>query len=244
MSVVGKKDKVSRILISLDCILDTRLAVIMDINPSLVDKVLVNKDFNYHERLSDEFPDVDKSDFNARYSNRDITILAQSRVTNIFNFLIESNEILQTEIETKQDVEELKYVINTYPYLLTQKEIEDIVFCFRYNMKKQHLNVSVVWLPLEKITIDFCNSDITAMFMYDYDEWMSLHVEGLKKTSLHDVTLFAPMLYKEKPPTSEDIEELKEAGMNDPFVILSTAVREMIELFFLPINEFSVYKPE
>ena len=96
MSVVGKKDKVSRILISLDCILDTRLAVIMDINPSLVDKVLVNKDFNYHERLSDEFPDVDKSDFNARYSNRDITILAQSRVTNIFNFLIESNEILQT----------------------------------------------------------------------------------------------------------------------------------------------------
>ena len=60
MSVKGKKDKVSRVLISIDCILDTRLGTIMDIDPNLVDKILVNKEFNYHERLVDEFPYIKK----------------------------------------------------------------------------------------------------------------------------------------------------------------------------------------
>ena len=243
MSVSGKKDKVSRILISIDCILDTRLGVIMDIDPRQVDKVLVNKEFNYHERLSDEFPGIDKNEFETKYLARDVTILAQSKATNLFNFLIETDKVLQVELKTKPDIDDLQYVINVYPYLLTPKEIEDIVFCFRFNMKNQHLKVSVIWMPLEKLTVDYCNTDITAMFMYDYDEWMNIHVDSLSKMSLHDVTLFAPMIYKDKKPTEEEIAEFKEAGTADPFMILSTAVRELIELFFLPINEFSVYKP-
>ena len=243
MSVKGKKDKVARVLISIDCILDTRLGTIMDIDPNLVDKILVNKEFNYHERLVDEFPYINKTIYDERYLNRDISILSQSMVTNLFGFLIEMHKTLQTEIKTKPDIDDLQYVINTYPYLLTPTELADLILCFRFNMKDQDIKVTTIWAAPEKITPEFCNTDITAMFMYDYELWLSIHANKLSKVSLHDITLFAPMIYKEKTPTDDDINEFKETGMSDPFMIVSTALREMIELFFLPINEFSVYKP-
>lgn len=236
----NKVDKVCRVVIELDCLLDTRLGTIAKYNSELANSVLHSKEDFYHERKTDDFPGLDREFFYSLYAQRDLETLYNSRPTSIIKFLVKNHEQLATNIKTQVKNETLIYQINTFPYLLTPVEKEDIIFSFKHWLSISEVKVECVNISPLQLTPKYIDSYVSAIFMYDYWSWLNVHANELQKCCLADVTLFCPEIIA---GNGEDIQELIECisdGGPDPFARINIALREYIEIFYLSIDHFSV----
>src|SRR5690606_11691311 len=113
------------ILLDLDVLLDTRLATLL-----LMDRQVMSyfeKPEMYWHRTSDNFEQLTKgkilnADFEARYAARDVTTLQHSVLTNMVFPLGDLTRRLQGERGTGLDIEEIRVIINCWPYKLSQEE--------------------------------------------------------------------------------------------------------------------------
>ena len=121
----NKADKLCRVIIEIDCLLDTRLGTLAKFNPDLANAILTDTENLYHERKTDDFPGISRETFYSLYHDRDIETMFNSRPTNIIKFLIKNHLELATNLRSQAKNETLVYQINVFPYLLTPVEKED-----------------------------------------------------------------------------------------------------------------------
>ena len=69
------KPKKHGVLIDLDCLFDTRYAVLNEIDPVVTDNLLLN---GYYFRNRDEFPNINLHEFRKKYQQRDVNTLNNS----------------------------------------------------------------------------------------------------------------------------------------------------------------------
>ena len=236
----NKADKLCRVIIEIDCLLDTRLGTLAKINPEAIKLVLSNTETPYHERKTDDFPGIDREFFYSVYQNRDVETLYNSRPTNIIKFLIKNHEQLATNVKTQKKNETLVYQINVFPYLLTPVEQQDLIFSFKHWLGINEVEVECVNISPLKLTPDYIDRYISGIFMYDYWGWLNTQADKLQNTCIADVTLFCPELIAGVANSMEDLIELTNDGGPDPFTRLNIAFRQYIELHYLPIDHFSI----
>ena len=63
----NKADKLCRVIIEIDCLLDTRLGTLAKFNPDLANAILTDTDNLYHERKTDDFPGISRETFYSLY---------------------------------------------------------------------------------------------------------------------------------------------------------------------------------
>lgn len=234
----------STMFVELDCLLDTRLALLFQMCP---DKIAGLLDSGYIDRDQDVFPDVDMKQFKKLYRRRDKSLLKNAVVTPVKRLMLEfATETQHNSISTPFKMLP-KLVINSYPYVLSDEEAGVIITAVIASTYEK-ADVSMVYIPMEEITPSYVKQNLSLLVMYDHQAWLEHHASAGNFTNVicPEVGMMGPALYQHSQPTAKDHAKAKELGTTLHGAFEKTAA-PFIALKVMPTRCFSValgIKPE
>lgn len=230
---------VQKLLVSLDSILDTRLATVASLSVDMAKRLA---ETNYRNRLSRKLslllPEIDDVAFDNAYSCRNVETLMASRMTGGMVYLASIIKTLEEQAVNMPHIDGVALEINAHPYELGEdlkKAIIDSVSCYCGIF----VEIKVVNYPLETLTPSRIKAEWACLMLYDFDEWLTLHGEELKRVKIPDVSMIVPALYLGVIPTKEDLKStvLKEV---EPFALTEAALIEFVSLHMVDAGYFSI----
>ena len=225
------------ILVSLDCLLDTRLGTIAKIDKTIVERMLLTED--YHTRDTDIFEGVDRELYKDLYKNRDIETLENSLLTNIIPLLRHLALKLKEQSVTRPYGDGAKIVVNLYPYKLP-KEIQIEIGKAIAVWLKGIAPVSFINMAPTSLTPYYCKNTFALMIMYDYEEWLEGNAGLFMKTQLTDVSMFVPAIYFNEKPSPAELEKFERETMH-PFAAIEMLAKTMVGLEVIDVAFFSIF---
>jgi len=241
--------KPNKIYIDLDSILDTRLGTLLKLNEEAATKALEG---NYLTRDRDEFNNVNLEEYKLAYSNRDFETLTNSKITNIFKFLIpkliiprlnKTNPALYTE--------GLSLEVNTYPYRLSSGLCEEIAKAISVWLEGI-VPVNMVYLDIPSRTPLLCKNSYIAIISYEHEGWLNYHYNcnewssmeemAARVTRLPNTPYYTPGILSGQSFKLEDLsEDVRKVG--HPLKAYAFMVSLLIKLEFIDVEYFSIIKP-
>ncbi len=225
-------------LFELDSLLDTRMAVLFNIDPKLAEEAL-NGD--YLTRKTDSFGRLTVEEFKEHYDKRNKLALKTAIKTPIVKLMYEfAFGVLNNSINSPYQTD-AKIKVNIYPYDLTASERETLVKTFSFLTDYKAI-IEIVSLSPKEITPKMVKEELELLVMYDYTTWLDIHSEheDLKKYRDPEATLLAPALYFREPPDAATLKKLKEENIT-PFSAIELAAGPYIGLKLLSIESFSLH---
>lgn len=235
---MANEETIKKLLVDMDCLLDTRIGTVSLLNEEAACKLLSEK---YSNRVFDDFEElteglVTNEEFSKRWETRDKETLKASMMTNIMKLLVSLTSQYEKDMIETPFVKEFILYVNLHPYILTDAEIEIIKEAISVHCGI-NLKIRTIHLPLEKITPKKLKEDFDGFITYSFDNWLKIHSEALDKTPIPRVTIFAPALCIKKPNKLEDIMV---DGLT-VFEMLEIAYTARLHIEFLKANEFSIF---
>ena len=191
------------IFIELDALLDTRLSTLYKLS---IDAVQTNLSKNYFSRRTDIFEGVDKHVFDEAYAARDKITLSNAVVTKSVGFIKElilkmSSQAIKTPFHSGA-----KLVINIYPYVLNDVEVDAIVEGMAYAIDGA-CDISTVNISYEELRPRYCKDNFSYMFLYDYSKWLEAQAYNFKDLACTEIMVIVPGIYFKEEPTKEQMAE-------------------------------------
>lgn len=233
----GALDSGDHFLVSLDSILDTRLGTLGKIDVALAANALEN---GYHSRFLDKFEGISVEDFKKAYKERDIDTLKMSVVTNV-SFLFRKIIKDSLAIAVQQNkIARINIDVNVWPYTLeSQNQIDMLIACVRAHAYANAV-VRIISCPPKALKPSIVREQYQLVIMYDWLEWIDSHREYFEKRGVPEVTLFAPQLFAERPPTPEEHHRFGDGENGDVFRITERIFAPLIRLKLMPVSLFSM----
>jgi len=236
---------IKRILVELDCLLDTRLAVLNAL--SKVATTRITEDGSYWSRESDNFEELTQgvirnAEFITAYAKRNKETLKRSRPTLITKLLHTISREVEAQKLSAPDVDSLKIDVNVYPYKLTADELRVLstaVMCYG-GLETEVTSVSVSLAELTPLAI---KKQWDGVILYDFDKWFTCNAELLNSTPIPRHLMFAPALYIKPVEKSEDVQITSSQGMTiNPFTAVEMGLVAHLTLELLRAEEFSLVR--
>jgi hypothetical protein len=238
------------VLIDLDALLDTRLGALSLSTGMDVAEILK---CGYHDRTSDDMSVLDKRldtvAFKKLYDHRNNTVMQNSMMTNLLDFLHTFFKDIRHESLYAADIPEIIVTLNIYPYTLDDDARHMLV-----NAVSNHIGiykVNVVSLPLVSLIPDYIKANYRTVFMYHFREWYLLHYKQLKDKKIPQVGFYVPKLNADvatQEAHKKDIEQDKSlASMPrdlEPFNTLTLLLIEYLSIQYLEVGYFSIFSPK
>lgn len=226
----------SLLCIELDCLLDTRLATLYQIDPEAVKAVL---DHGYLDRWTDDFP-VDRALFQTVYRARDRLILKNSVMTPMVRLCREFVQAtLQQNLNSPYQYTP-KIAVNIHPYDLEEAECEVFIRAIATAIH-QPCDIQIIRYDYTQLTPTWLKQECSILVLYDYTAWLEYHsVHGEWKTvTCPEVTLMGPALYFKGPPSPTAMAEAHAMHIT-PFEAMEQLAGPLIQLTLLPVRYFSI----
>lgn len=232
-----------RLLVNLDSLMDTRAGTLALIDPEYIKKVMSD---TYREREEDDWDKVFGEEglnetFLERYRARDVDTLKASICTENVYLINELTTSWQELMINSPKVESIEVHINQYPYKLTEAEKEMFVRVITTYVSMD-ARVKVVDIPTKNLTPEYIDELYSVLILYDLDEWLWEHYKALEKTRIPAVTFIVPSIYRNRKPTTEELEKEGVKDM-DPFVALEFVLSDAIGLSVVDTHRFCSLKP-
>ena len=232
------------ILVDLDTLLDTRIATLSKINPEAAIKAIRTE--SYYNRSINDFKTIcgiTKSVFDEAYAKRDVLTLKISLPTSAIIALRTMMADLTGQKETTPFAEDVKLVINTYPYDLNQEEANAIAGVMSGYSGLKPEKVSTVKIAWEDLTPRAIRGTYTGLMIYNFREWMEQQQDQFLKVKMPEVVVLAPALYLDHIPTEEEYKMEGSDGLS-PFDITEGMLAGCFDLTFLDVSYFSIIPPQ
>lgn len=236
-----------KLLVCLDTVLDTRLATIGRVDPDLAVEIFENSFYTkkYFERSIDNFSLI-KSSFDHElykqaYKDRDIETLMSSIMTTIVQVISELTDNwrkAQRKLSLSNDIE---LCLNTYPYQISNEEIDDILVAITSYCPNID-TVSSVCISPSELTPQKLKEEYSTWITYDLDSWIVSNSENIKDKPIPTFPIICPMIsYQDQLPLEKDLHR---EGNNilDPFTALKTIMTEWVIVDYLPAETFSIIR--
>ena len=227
----SKEPITSAILVELDALLDTRLALIAEYSTACLSAVL--KANTYHTRLADSYPGLTIEAFQERYHRRQKSVLKHAIITPVAD-LVKSfvYRTLKQALNSPFHYQP-KIIVNTYPYQLTEAETTLIIHSL-IGLTDQVADVEAVYASYDEIDPAYVKQHLSVMVLYDYTRWLDVHsVAGrFNKVTCPEVGLVAPQLYFKEYDTKADHAAV--------FQSMEQLAQPFIALQLLPVKYFSI----
>ena len=220
----------STALVDLDAILDTRLTVLGQLRPDLPWTSLKH----YHERKIDIFDTVSFSEFREAYHKRDKRALREAKPTPVC-FLVRDFVTATNEIKQNGPTEYIpKIVLNTYPYVLEDSEINVLIAALRQIVGKD-CEITTTSLSMEDATPRLLKEYFSTWFTYEATAWLEAQSlkTGFKQGACPEVTMISPLIYFKENPNYP----------LEPLTMLQDTAAMLIDLKMISIEMFSFLKP-
>lgn len=235
--------KAAAIYVELDCLLDTRLAVLEGLDK---DKVIDIIDEGYHTRRQDWWEGIDMAEYRRRYNERNLYTLSQSTVTGCVALIQKVAFELASDLPESPVHNKIEVHINTYPYKLSDDEYLGIEAALAQWISAP-VSYQFIYLAPEQLSVGLVNTKYAVLIMYDYSSWLEMHLKEFQNCFLHDVTLFAPKVNLNKTPDKEllkSLQELKMDGVKDEFDLYEKIAMVFIQLMLVEPMYFSILRPD
>lgn len=223
----------STMLVELDCLLDTRISILSELDDNKFREVISM----YHDRDIDSFPHYGFNRFKEEYDKRNRDTLKEALVTPIMSLIEEFVNKTLLNLLNSPFHQRPKIIINIFPYELKEEEINNIINLI-VNRIKGNCTVEVVNKSIKELTVGYIKDNIALMVMYKYYEWIEYHctIKAFDTITCPEVVMFGPSIYfKEKQPNIS----IKE----DPVKSMEEIAKPLIGLKLFPINLFSFILP-
>lgn len=229
-------------LVSIDDLLDTRLALGLRLNKEVGNYWIENKDNVYtarlHESLLPMFFKKDLTWWYNEYDKRDIDLLKDSVVTRVPD---EINEILLDYKRTNEsnipDIETTLHV-NLYPYRFTADEKEELKKLL-FEIMPLFEQISFVEYSLAQLSVPLIKKAYHFVFMYDFHRWMDIHGKSARETLLTSCHIFIPkLLYKLPTENMVNTEFEKKIWDMNPFKLMEAFMVTRFRIVYLPVSTF------
>lgn len=196
------KTEVLSILIDLDLILDTRLALIQVFYPDLY-KSLINKKELYN-REGNNFvynnKTLNSAIFEQLYKLRNKNIIKYSNPTFLAYWLVHLLDDFTSNYTDEDPNYEIKLYINVYPYHFNEEEIKWL-HVLMLNFVPTTIEVEFIYKNIYDLTAEFINKNkILELYMYSGLTWLD-YIASTKQYLKHKLlnqTLFIPKIYNKK----------------------------------------------
>lgn len=235
-------DHVRKVLVEMDCLLDTRIATISLLNSEVAKNLLFPE---YRKRPTDNFEKLTKGlisdeDFKNKYYDRDVETLKVSNPTGVLRLLHEISNVVGAQRVTQPDVDHLVVEINLHPYKLNKEEQEVLVNSVGSYLYPE-TEIRIVSIENKDLTPERIRDSWDCLIIYDFDYWFTAHAEGLNATPIPRNLMYAPALYIEEP--SEDKFNRQNVDGVSLFSLLEMSLVANLNLEFLPVEVFSLLDP-
>jgi hypothetical protein len=233
---------VKRILVELDCLLDTRYATLKKLNRKATETIL--KDKSYWLRIQDDFTTLTKgaitqSEYLKAYAERDKETLKQARPTGIVKLLSRISKEVEAQKISLPMVESLKIEVNIYPYILNEAELDVLATAVMFygGLETEVIPVS---LSLKQLNPKQIKQTWDAVILYNFNDWFTIHAAELNANPIPRHLLYAPALTFKSPENAEDFYIETPHGNLSPFTALEMCFVPKLCLEFLKPAEFSL----
>lgn len=234
----------NRILIELDCLLDTRLGTAFMLNDSSVLELVDN---GYQFRVSDELDrfttKFTNEEYTKAYKERTTAVLVYSQPTSYYLSLHELTS-LSLDIASGGDPEanETEVIINTFPYDLEAYELEVLASSIGVNCAKG-TKVSILNLDYKALSPkEILNMNIGEFVCYNLQSWIDSIEDTEVLKGAPELILTTPALLKSKAEyeTNKSIE-IEGFSTNNPFELLKITYAPYFNFNFTDVSLFSLY---
>lgn len=221
-----------RILVDIDCLLDTRLGLVRTRFPDKFQHIEMEI---YRQRMSEVWAKaIGINDWEAEYATRDVTVLSNSRPTAFVEVL---NDIIEQELiamKLGQPTEPPTLSVNYSPYDLSEAERREFTRAFTDLFPV--ISVEVVKRPVRTLDPITLTRNWDCWFMYDWYGWIEANMARLQnripKFVINRPALFTPEMTPEVAATLKELE-------GNPFDELKKALAEFITVDTLDVSIFS-----
>lgn len=232
-------NKIAAIFVELDALLDSRLGTLSKIDPKAVERVFKN-DY-YFKRTEDYFPGVKPEVFRDAYAKRNFeTLMAFPVMTGIVPVIRDLVASYSVESITAPTISEVKLVVMTHPYELSDAEKQALLECLSYNLDGM-CPVELTDLTHEELTPQHCSENYRDMVFYNFLEWASAQEQNIQSRRMPTVQVIVPA-FQHIPLESEDIEDMKARGVS-VFEVAQQALSPIAHFRFIDARFFSAISP-
>lgn len=166
------------IYVDLDSMFDVKYVILEKYFPKLAE--LVIKDKSYFFRTTDQFMHKDfpfkvsSSHFMTLYNSRTKFDLGKAKPTSIMILIAAAFNNFLDSSQNGDDLKDIKFIINTYPYKL--KENEQMNIClFMRQFFRRHLEFDFYYLPIQYIDSKWIlENEIEIMVIHDFLNWIEI----------------------------------------------------------------------
>lgn len=220
---------VADVFVELDCLLDTRIALISGIWPEWAERLAMSP--NYFRRTDDNFlkhfPDFPQEDFQDTYRARTYAhVRGRATWTPLAKRIQTFSRIMKAKTVTLSNESPLTVTVNLYPYRVPKEDkdiLEEVLLeMFAFDQ------VRFVNMSLDMMTPVYIDGNFKEFVIYDFDTWICHHAEALGKHPLPHVTATHPLII------------LKDHGLPVSKVVeqATQALRPVLDLQPLPMDTF------
>lgn len=239
------------VLVDIDMLMDTRLAILGDMNFKWVETHLNGK---YRYRLSDHWGDlgegIDQEAYDAAYANRDNLTLSRARLTNMVGMLSGLVRSYEDEIMSgHSQLREIIVVINFYPYELSDEEKHRFLQCLT-EFIGSIATLRAVDEPPEALSITYMKyKGYTQLVLYDFNQWLNIHYakydkyENMPKDQAFVVVAPRRKATKFDPKLYEDMKA-NNVHTQDEFELAEGMLATLFRMTYIPISYASIFDPD
>lgn len=236
-----------RIMIDLDSLFDTRLALLFldDIETMDIKGFKTVMQTGYPQRQSDDWiienSGISKARWDELWETRGTSkLLSLTKQTLIVKAILDYiNDMVNEQVKpTKGD--EYQIVINTYPYVLDEETANYLTQALEDQLVIV-TNIKTTYMPLEQLTPQYVKDNLDSLWLYDYTKWLDIHLPSLTENPKPTIQLICPKLIKAIPkdvvPDEVEVRILKEF---DPFEVINGMLSLFVSIQFVPVAFYSV----
>jgi uncharacterized protein YuzB (UPF0349 family) len=230
--------KTSKIYVDIHTLLDLRQGVLYgmyETHEALAEYLLSEE---YCMRAVDQFPDVSNEELKEQLVDPSLDILEASMATHMFNVIKSKIANLVKRNQHYNETSEPEIVVNAYPFLLTEKEVNHIRDLIFIKLDKKAF-ITVICVPDKDLTPYFFKSiEAVSAFIYDFKSWVENHLESLNKQRLPECLFYFPAVGN-KPLTEEEKKLYTKLGFKDIYEYTEFILSSVVTVSFLPILFYS-----
>lgn len=233
----------TKLIATLDSLLDTRFGLMNKTGPDVASQVTVYP--SYFQRTTETFhlPKIGEIGIKSlsTYKGEIEDILPYSVRTTLWAFVCERMVLLLNANTEMRKYSSISLEINTAPFRLTTDEADVLREVF-IEITNGLFDVSVVYIDEKDLTPSIVAKNYTALFFYNPSSWINMHKDELMKGATRDVELYTPSNFQMRDLNDKERRQFREFGMgiHDATKMLFAPV---INWIFLPVKLFCLECP-
>lgn len=228
-----------RVLIELDCLIDTPMAVLAQHWPDKFANVDVAA---YRQRQNDFFWklwDIPKEEWMARYQERSELTLYEACPTELMVNIREVLGVAAMRGVTTPVYEPVELVINTWPYDLLDNARDEILAVLREALLDS-VKLSLCSISTQDLTPQLLKESYEVLFTRDLIGWLTVHPEVGEHPCARVVFNYPAVIHTEDPEILEKTIREK----SNPFTTAKATMAPFITMEALDVQLFCMLDPK